>query len=267
MILITFIYFLLGVVTGLFSGLLGIGGGIIVVPTLAYMFYRDHMSTTFIMHVAVGTSLAIMMLTTLRSLWSHLAHPGRDEFLGIAKLLMPTIIVGVVIGGVLADFLHPTLLKMTFGVVVFLIALRLFFSNDKSIVTKQLPATRWMRIAGLIMGMVSGLLGIGGGTTVIPYLLHYQTAMRIAVRVSIVLGFTIATIGATTYYVSGIQVAVPPHCWGYIYWPAWLGVSIGSVLFAPIGAELSYHLPSRILKRMFALLMLGIGIHMLYFSI
>lgn len=267
MILMTFIYFLLGVVTGLFSGLLGIGGGIIVVPTLAYMFYRDHMPPTFIMHVAVGTSLAIMMLTTLRSLWSHLAHPGREEFLGIAKLLIPTIIVGVVLGGVLADFLHPNLLKIIFGAVVLLIALRLFFSNEKNIATKQLPASGWMRIAGLIMGMASGLLGIGGGTTVIPYLLYYQTAMRIAVRVSIVLGFVIAIIGATTYYFSGTQAVLPPHCWGYIYWPAWLGVSIGSVLFAPIGAELSYHLSSHILKRVFALLMLGIGIHMLYFSI
>ena len=267
MILVTFIYFLLGVVTGIFSGLLGIGGGIIVVPTLAYIFYRDHMPAVFVMHIAIGTSLAIMMLTTLRSLWSHLAHPGRDEFLGIAKSLIPTVIIGVVLGGVLADFLHPNLLKIIFGMVVLLIALRLFFVPDKEDVSKHLPSTGWMRLAGFVMGTASGLLGIGGGTTVIPYLLYYQTAMRIAVRVSIVLGFIIAIIGATTYYISGIHAALPPHCWGYIYWPAWLGVSVGSVLFAPVGAELSYHLSSHILRRVFALLMLFISIHMLYFSI
>lgn len=266
MILVTFIYFLLGVITGLFSGLLGIGGGIIVVPALAYMFYRDHMPDIFVMHIAVGTSLAIMVLTTLRSLWSHLAHPGRDEFLGIAKLLMPTIVVGVILGGVLADVLHPNLLKTIFGIVVFLIAVRLFFSADKIVVTKHLPANSWVRVTGLVMGSASGLLGIGGGTMVIPYLLYYQTSMRIAVRVSIILGFVIAITGSITYYVSGSHTTLPPHCWGYIYWPAWLGISIGSVLFAPVGAELSYHLSSKILKRVFALLMLSISVHMLLFT-
>ena len=266
MIVIMVIYFLLGALTGLFSGLLGIGGGIIVVPALAYVFYRDHMPADFVMHIAIGTSLAVMMLTTLRSLWSHLAHPGRDEFLGIAKSLIPTVVVGVILGAVLADFLHPNLLKTIFGIMVLLVAIRLFFTADKVVITKHLPSTGWVRVAGLIMGTASGLLGIGGGTTVIPYLLYYQTPMRIAVRVSIVLGFMMATIGGITYYLSGRNQVLPLHCWGYIYWPAWLGVSVGSVLFAPLGAELSYHLSSKILKRVFALLMLTISIQMLFFT-
>ena len=108
MIITTFIYFLMGALTGLFSGLLGIGGGIIVVPALAYVFYRDHMSAEFIMHIAIGTSLAVMMLTTLRSLWSHLAHPGRDEFLGIAKSLIPTVVRSEISCKELAIALHAT---------------------------------------------------------------------------------------------------------------------------------------------------------------
>lgn len=266
--LLTAIYFFLGMVTGLFSGLLGIGGGIIVVPVLAYVFHWDHMPTAVVLHIAIGTSLAIMAFTTLRSLWAHLSHSGRDEFLAIAKTLTPTVVIGVVLGGFAANFLQPNSIRVIFSIATFLLALRLFFSHESATAEARLPKTLWLRVSGLIIGSVSGVIGLGAGTTVIPYLLYYQVPMRTALRVSIVLGFIIAIIGALTYYASGSRVSVlPAHCWGYIYWPAWLGVSVGSVLFAPVGAQLSYHLSNKILKRLFALLVLLIGVHMLYFSI
>ncbi|PHQ81503.1 MAG: hypothetical protein COB66_02050 [Coxiella sp. (in: Bacteria)] len=265
-LLILFIYFLLGGITGLCAGLLGIGGGIIVVPALAYIFHHDHMPAMYVMHLAVGTSLAIMVSTTLRSLKSHLAHQGRGEFWGIAKLFMPTVIVGVVGGAFLADYLHSNVLRMIFGIALLLIAIRILFFSRPPKKTRVLPANIKMRSAGLIMGILSGLLGIGGGTTAVPYLLYYQVSMRTAVRVAIFVGLLVAIVGAIAYGIAGINEPLPAHCWGYIYWPAWLGTSVGSVLFAPFGVRLSYFLPTDTLKRLFALLMVLISIHMLFFK-
>lgn len=267
MLVILFIYFLLGSVVGMLSGLLGIGGGIVVVPALAYIFKHDGVTDVNIMHFAVGTSLAIMVATTMRSLKSHLSHrgEGRKEFWRIAKKLMATVIVGVVVGAILADFLHSNYLQIIFGVVILLISIRMFMGNRFSKKERQLPSSQWLHVAGFFMGALSGLLGIGGGTTVIPYLLYYKVSMRIAVRVAIFVGMLVAIVGTISYIISGYNEPLPAHCIGYIYWPAWLGTAVGSVLFAPLGVKLSYHLPTHVLRRLFSILMVLIGIHMLFF--
>lgn len=268
MFILIFIYFLLGSVVGVLSGLLGIGGGIVVVPALAYIFKHEGISSVFVMHLAVGTSLAIMVCTTMRSLKSHLSQrsKGRQEFLAISKKLIPTVIVGVVLGAVFADYLHSSYLRIIFGVVILLIAARILLDRYKGGEERQLPRTIWMRCAGLIMGGLSGLLGIGGGTTVIPYLLHWHVSMRIAVRVAIFVGMVVAAVGTISYIIAGHNEALPPHCIGYVYWPAWVGTAIGSVLFAPLGVRFSYFLPTHVLRKIFAVLMVAIGIHMLFFK-
>lgn len=262
---ILFIYFLLGTATGILSGLLGIGGGVIVVPALAYIFKHEHFSEPLVMHMAVGTSLSIMVATTLRSLKSHLAYKGRREFWAIAKQLFWAVGIGVIGGALLADVLHSDILRIFFGVFVLLIALRMFLMRRPKEQKPQLPPTWWVRVAGLVMGGLSGLIGIGGGTTVIPYLLHHQVSMRIAVRVSIFVGLIVAVVGAVMYFLSGLnEPGLPPHSLGYIYWPAWVGTAVGSVLFAPLGVRLSYYLPSWVLRRIFACFLIVIGIHMFF---
>lgn len=262
---ILFIYFLLGTTTGILSGLLGIGGGVIVVPALAYIFKHEHFSAPLIMHMAVGTSLSIMVATTLRSLKSHLAYKGRREFWVIAKQLLWVVGLGVVCGALLADVLHSNVLRIFFGIFVLFIALRMFSIRRPKNQKPHLPSPLWIRVAGFVMGGLSGLIGIGGGTTVIPYLLHHQISMRIAVRVSIFVGLIVAVVGAIMYFLSGFhEPGLPPHALGYIYWPAWVGTAVGSVLFAPLGVRLSYYLPTWALRRIFACFLIVIGIHMFF---
>lgn len=265
MLLILFVYFLLGMITGTLSGLLGIGGSIIVVPTLAFIFRYEHIPAHLVMHLAIGTSLAVMVFTTMRSLMAHLKYNGRRPFWAIAKRLMPTVLVGVVLGSIAADFLHSNVLRGLFGVIVLIAACRILFYKEDLSVKRRLPTTFRFRIAGLVMGSLSGLIGIGGGATVIPYLLFYRVHMRIALRVSIFVAFLVALLGSCMYAITGLNEHVPPMCIGYIYWPAWVGIAFGSMTFAPIGAKLSYYVPSRILKRIFACLIFVVGLHMLFF--
>ena len=265
MILVLFTYVLLGSVTGLLSGLLGIGGGIVVVPALVFIFHHEHVPDLVVMQLAVGTSLAIMVATTLRSLIAHLSrtrHPG--DLVHIAKVLLPAVFVGVFSGALTANYVHSDVLRISFGVLVLLISGRLLLFNVSSHQERSLPSTNSMRLAGVLMGALSGLLGIGGGTTVIPYLLYYQVPMRVAVAVAVSVGLLVACVGTVVYALSGLNAhGLPANTLGYIYWPAWIGTAIGSVLFAPMGARLSYFLPASLLRRGFAVLMIAVGVHMM----
>lgn len=258
-------YALLGSVAGLLSGLLGIGGGIVVVPALVFIFNHEKVPDAFVMQMAVGTSLAIMVATTLRTLIAHTAHSrNRQLFLQLAKIMLPAVFVGVIIGASIAGYIHSDILRVSFGVLVLFVAVRLLLFSQAKVGDCTLPGVWWQRFAGVIMGMLSGMLGIGGGTTVIPYMLHFQVKMRIALQVAISAGLVVSSVGAVVYALAGMGVkGLPPDTIGYIYWPAWIGTATGSVLLAPFGTRLSYFLPASLLKKLFALLMLLIGFHMI----
>lgn len=255
---------MLGIVTGILSGMLGVGGGVIVVPALVFILNYKGMPDNLIMHLAVGTSLAVMVFTTLFSLRTHLRHPGQAEFWRIAKVFTPFLIVGVVLGAILADFLHSSVLKVIFGGFIMLVALQMLLSKNVVTDKKASLSKTNMRCASLIMGTLSGMLGVGGGSTVVPYLLYYQVSMRNAVRVSIFVGLLVACVGSIVYSISGINEILPANCIGYVYWPAWLGIGMGSVLFAPLGVKLSYLVSTTMLKRVFAVLMLLMGVRMIF---
>lgn len=259
------IYFILGAATGLLSGLLGIGGGIVVVPALVFIFHHEHVPNAVVMQLAVGTSLAIMVATTLRSLISHTSHSHHhDLFLKMAKIMLPGVFVGVIVGAIIADFVHSDVLRIIFGVLVLFVAVRLLFFSQTKGVDRNLPGPWWLRFSAVIMGALSGMLGIGGGTTVIPYMLHYQVKLRAALQIAISAGLVVACVGSIVYVFSGLNAqGLPPQTIGYIYWPACVGTALGSVLLAPFGTQLSYYLPASLLKKLFALLMVLIGFHMI----
>lgn len=256
------IYFFLGVFAGTMSGLLGIGGGLVVVPGLAYLFEAQHMPAETLMHMAISTSLAVMIITTSRSLRSHLKR--HIPFWAIYKQLMPGIIVGATGGAVLAHFLRSNTLGVIFGIVVLLVAVKMLFEGKRPD-GHRLPGRIGMASAGVVIGAKSGLLGLGGGTLTIPFLNYCNVSMRKAIVVSSATSLTVAITGSISYAIAGMGI-VPMKHWmiGYIYWPAWIVVALGSVLFAPLGVYWSHKLPVLILKRIFAVFLLLVGVHMLF---
>lgn len=253
-------YLVLGGAAGLLSGMLGIGGGLIVVPGLAFAFHYHDLPHDSIMQIAIGTSFAIMIVTSLRSLLGHMSH--QDEFWEIFKRLLPGLTLGVVAGALLAHSLPSKTLGVVFGVFVVLLVIRLFFFN-KTNTTRALPGRLGMVTVGSCVGLTSGLLGIGGGALTVPYLLHCNVPIRRAVVVSVLTTLLIALLGALSFVVIGFhETRHLPWTTGYIHWPAWFAVSLGSMLFAPLGVKLSHRCQVKVLRRVFAIFMLFVAIHL-----
>lgn len=257
-----FLYFLTGAFAGTLSGLLGIGGGVIVVPALMLVFLHLGLSHAIVMHVAAGTSLAAMVVTTASSFF---AHRGRGvEITPIFKRLFPAVLFGVVSGAILADFIHSHVLRIIFGVFVFFIGLRQIFLIEVP-THRKLPGSLGMNGMGLLIGVKSGLLGIGGGVITIPFLTYCNVPMRQAIGVATLISFTIAVTGTISLSITGMnETGLPPYSWGYIYWPAVLGIVCASPFFARFGAYLSHRVHVMKLKRVFGVLLLLTGLHMLY---
>jgi len=255
-------YLLVGVVAGLASGLVGIGGGSIVVPCLVFIFsYLSELPANNVMHFAAGTSFAIMMVTISASLLSH-ARRGATIW-PVYRRLAAGIVVGTICGALIASFLHSYVLRIIFGLVLLVLATRLIVAKETK-PTRQLPRFWGSNAVAWLIGVKSGLLGVGGGMVSVPFLTYCNVPMRDAVGISAACGLTIAVVGAISVMFTGAHVvgAVP---WGsgFIYWPAVLGVALTSPLFANVGARWSQRLPVPVLKRVLAVLMLLIALKML----
>lgn len=256
------IYLIIGIVAGILSGTLGIGSGVFLVPAFAFVFGREHFSPDIIMHVAAGTSLATIAVTTTRALFSHLKR--NIPFWPVYKHLFPGVVVGTVAGAVLAHYLHSQTLSIIFGVIVFLLGLKMFFPLPES-GKRKLPGTFGCSSVAFLIGGKSGLLGLGGGAMSTPFLTHFGVSMRQSVVVATAVSVTVSTVGAISFMFTGMY-ATHMLTWstGYVFWPAWLGVIVGSLTFVPLGVKLSHRLPTVILRRVFAVFLCVVGVHMLY---
>lgn len=257
--LLTFAF--LGAFAGIMAGLLGIGGGLVVVPGLAFLLQYSTIPSSHLMQVAEGTSLAIMIPTTIRALFAHLKH--KAEVWPVFKRMLASVIIGALAGAVLAHVVNSNVLRILFGFFVLYMAFRLWFVIQPK-PQQQLPGPVGMNIFGFIVGAKSGLLGIGGGVLTIPFLTHWNVRMQDAVAISNAVSFTVSIIGTASFIISGLMVAgLPAWTTGYVYWPAWLPVSILSLFFAPMGVKLSHILSVKVLKRIFAVFLLIVAIQML----
>lgn len=254
-------YLALGVVAGLLAGMLGVGGGLVIVPVLAFLFTYQGFDGAIVMHLAIGTSLATIIVTSLSSIYAH-QQRGSIEW-RVAAQLAPGIIVGAWLGASLTHLLPSLALRSVFGVFEMAVALQMALALTTS-AHSHLP-NRWgTALAGGVIGSVSAIVGVGGGTMTVPFLTWCNVDMRRAVGTSAACGLPIAFSGAIAYVVSGWQqAALPAWSSGYLYWPALFGIVVTSVLFAPLGARLAHTLPVPLLKRFFALLLLVLGIRML----
>lgn len=255
------VYALTGVFAGVMGGMLGLGGGIIIVPVLHFLFMQQGFSPSILMHLAVTTSLATIIVTSLSATYTH--HKKAAVLWPVVYHFAPGILIGAGLGAILADSLSSNVLRIAFGVFEILVAIQIWF-EFKPKAKVSLPGTMGMVSAGTGIGLLSTLLGIGGGTLTVPFLLWCNVNIRNAVAVSSACGFPIAVAGTTALIIAGWDNAdLPAHSFSYLYWPAALIIVAMTVFFAPLGARLAHYLPVLTLKRIFAILLLIIGIRML----
>lgn len=254
-------YLLLGVAGGLLAGLLGIGGGIVIVPALFFLYQWQDFPKELTMHMAVGSSLATVVFTSLTSAYAH--HRRGGVLWPCTVRLIPGIVAGAWLGAALADHLPERALRMGFGLFELVVAVQLAVGFRPQ-AHRLLPGSPGMAATGLIIGAVSAVLGIGGGTLTVPFLLWCNVNIRQAVATSAACGLPIALAGSIGFAVTGWgDPALPSGSSGYIYWPAVVSVVAASTLFAPVGTWLAHTLPVAALKHLFAIIVAIIGIRML----
>ena len=261
-ILSTLLFYLtLGLFAGVMAGLLGVGGGLIIVPTLAWIFHHQQVDDAIVMHLAIGTSLATIVVTSISSVRAH--HRRGAVLWPIFWRLTPGIVVGAWLGAAIADALPSAVLSKVFAVFVLTVAAQMGF-GAKPAPHRELPGTAGMLTAGGVIGAVSAIVGIGGGSLTVPFLTWCNIAIRQAVATSSACGLPIALAGALGFVVTGLNATGRPD-WslGYVYGPALVGITLTSMLSAPLGAKLAHTLPTEMLKKVFAAFLTLVGVKML----
>ena len=255
------IYLLVGAFAGLIAGLLGVGGGLIIVPVLVLVFQGQGVSPEVIVHLAIGTSLATIAITSISSMRAHHRH-GAVQW-PVFRRLAPGIVVGALVGAIIADFMPTTAMRLWFGIFELLVAAQIGF-NLMVAPRGHLPGTLGTNIAGGVIGAVSAALGIGGGTLTTPFLVWCNISLRQAGATSSACGLPIAGAGAAGFVATGWnESGLPVWSSGYLYWPAFAGIAVSSLLFAPLGAKLTHTLPVVVLRRFFAVFLVVLGVRML----
>jgi hypothetical protein len=255
-------WLVLGAVAGIIAGLLGLGGGIVIVPALLYLFILQGVPEEIHMHLAVATSLATIVFTSVSSTWAH--HRRQAVLWPSVLALTPGIILGSIGGALIAHHLPSHTLRTTFGIFEILVGMQIGF-GFKPRAQIDLPGKGGMFMAGGGIGALSTVLGIGGGTLTVPFLLWCNVHIRNAVATSSACGLPIAAVGAGALIIAGSAYqGLPPGSTGYVYWPAAVIIVLGSVVTAPLGARLAHVLPVVLLRRIFAVVLVAIGIRMVW---
>lgn len=252
-----------GVVTGLLAGLFGVGGGAVIVPVLYEIFRALGVPEEIRMQLCVGTSLAIIVPTSLRS---FLAHRTRGNLpVGIIRIWASPVIIGVVAGAVIAAFASSWVFKLAFVVVTSLIAMRMLFGNDNWRLGDTLPGIGLMSVYGFIVGFYSAVMGVGGGSVSTLIMMLYGTPIHAAVGISAGIGVLISIIGTVGFMLAGLryQALMPPLSIGYV---SLIGVVLMAPIaawVAPLGARLAHSLPKRRLEIAFGLFLLAVAVRFL----
>ena len=263
MIEIIWVTSLLGMVSGLLAGLFGIGGGLIIVPVLVMLFKAEGLPVELVMLMAVATSLATIILTAMASVLAH-HRLGSVVWVKVFRL-SPGIMMGAALGALVARHISADILR--YILVIFLLYVGIIMAlqvQPKSDRIKQSRALDFL-VANMI-GLLSSIVGIGGGTLTVPYLLQGQMSMRNAVAVASACGLPIAVAGTISYVVLGWHTLhLPEWSLGYVYLPAFLGTGFASIFTAPIGAKWVQKLPAAKLKRYFSLLLFVMAAKLMWY--
>jgi len=255
-------YPLLGAFAGFIAGLFGVGGGLALVPLLFMLFAAQDFPDAHVMHLALGTSMATIVFTSIASMRAHHSHGAvRWE---IVRNMAPGLVIGTLCGSLIASNVPTRPLAMIFTAIVYYASIQMIL-DFKPKPSRNLPGRVGLVVAGLAIGIVSSLVSAGGGFLSIPFMVWSNVAIHQAVGTSSALGFPIAVAGVVGYIVSGWRASeLPPFAFGYVYLPAFVGVVLVSFLIAPYGAKLAHSLPVKQLKRAFGGLLALLASKMLY---
>jgi uncharacterized membrane protein YfcA len=258
----TFLLYLgAGAVAGVLAGLLGIGGGLVIVPMVVFCLSWQGMEPSYIMHVALGTSMASIMFTSVSSFLAH--HRRRAVHWDVVRRISMGIVVGTLLGAGIAARLSSDFLKGFFVVFLYYVALQMLL-DKKPKPSRRLPGQAGMFAAGSLIGVVSSLVGIGGGTLSVPFMIWCNIPLHRAIGTSAAIGFPIAIAGTVGYIVNGWDVsALPAWSLGFVSLPALAGIVIASVFTAPLGVRLAHRLAVGRLRQVFAALLFVVGTRML----
>lgn len=255
------LFCLIGMVVGVLSGLLGIGGGIVLVPMLHAILVAKGFSADVAFHMALATSMACIVFTSLSSILAH--HKNQNIVWPYVWAMVPMAFLGSLLATLVAIHLDTFYLTLFFAMFTFFAATQLF--RDRKPIQHKVPGKIEISLVSLLIGVISALVSIGGGTLTVPYLAMRNVSVKQAIGTSAVLGFPIALASTVSYFQDAIRQAThAPDTFGLIYLPAVMLITPLSVLFAPAGVALTKRLPVKILKRIFAVFLMGISIHLLW---
>ncbi|MEM5543987.1 sulfite exporter TauE/SafE family protein [Sulfitobacter sp. AS92] len=252
-----------GIFGGILAGLLGVGGGIVIVPALYLALSTAGMDPAITMQVAVGTSLATIVFTSLSSGYGHFKRGAID--MDLLKLWAPSLLVGVVIGALLGGYVSGLILVAVFATVAALVALDMIFRKTKDDPTPRGFAKPIWAVLGVITGGLSAMMGIGGGTIGVPLLNFLGYDIRRAVGTSAAIGFVIGLPGAVVYALTGLGAeGLPPFSLGYVNLAAAAIIIPLTSSFAHVGVKLAHSIPRRALRFAFGIFLMITSLRMLF---
>jgi uncharacterized membrane protein YfcA len=254
-------YLILGTITGYLAGLFGVGGGLVLVPVLLMLFDAQQFPAENIMHLALGTSMASILFTSLASMREHHQHHAVNW--QVVRTITVGILIGSALGALLAASIPTRGLGIFFALFVYFAAAQILFEVHPK-ASRQLPGMTGMTLTGILTGWLSSLVSIGGGTVIVPFLLWCNVPLRNAIGTSAAIGFPVAVGGTLGYVVTGMSIsALPAYSMGFVYLPALFWVALAAIVTAPWGAKATHHLNVKVLRKLFALLLLGLATKLL----
>lgn len=255
-------YPILGAVVGFFAGLLGIGGGLILVPALTFIFSAQNFNPDHILHLALGTTMAAIIFSSAVSLRTHHLHGGVNW--KVVKYITPGIVIGTLGGSTVASLLSSHLLSVIFVVFIYCAATQMLLKIAPR-PSRTLPGRFGLVGAGGVIGFISSFVAIGGGVLTVPFLSFCNVPLHKAIGTAAAVGFPIAVAGAIGYMANGMaqSLVLPEHSLGFVYLPALLGIVAGSMITAPLGARTTHVIRTDTLRKIFVILLYILGTKML----
>ena len=256
------ICFIAGGLGAILQGMLGIGTGIIIVPVLTFLLPYYEISSDKAIHIAIATSMAAIAINSITALMSHYRYGNID--LSLFSKIVWYSSIGAGVGAFVATLLTGALLQKIFSIFLFFVAFYMVCKKTGSDINKnRLQHHSKMIIGGFGIGCIASLVGSGGGILMVPFLHSLQYKMRFAVGTSTLIGLPVAMMGALIYIVLGTtQRPISSVTIGYLHWPAFLAITSAGLLCAPIGVRLAAIFPTRLLQRVFAIVVICIGLRM-----